>query len=253
MAAPVQEFVRPKGAPMWIVTFTDMISLLLTFFILILTFSSMEEEKMQQATGSLSGAFGVLSDPGRPPRTETQKSLTYKFRKRDENGVTDPSLRPSEVKDAVRGVQDRLKYNVAIETTDLERGVLLDLKSNGDKEIFVLGTSKLNPWATSLLREIATEFRDLPMRICVETHIDSKTPELIGEDPRTLTLEMALSVAALIVKQGFSPERVSASPMGDFYRIASNDKPLDRFRNRRLRIRVLPTWQDEIIREKRER
>lgn len=252
MAAPEQEFERPKGAPMWIVTFTDMISLLLTFFIMILTFSSMEEEKMQQATGSLSGAFGVMSDPGRPPRTETQKSLTYKFRERDREGVSDPSLRPSKVKDAIRKVQDKLKYNVAIETVDLERGMLIDLKSNGDEEIFILGTSKINPWASSLLREIAIMFRDLPMRICVETHIDAKTPELIDEDPRTLTLEMALSAASLIVKQGFAPERVSASPMGDFYPIASNDKPLDRFRNRRLRIRVLPTWQDEIIREKGE-
>lgn len=235
---------------MWIVTFTDMISLLLTFFIMILTFSSMEEEKMQQATGSLSGAFGVMSKPGMPARTEIQSSLTYKFRERDNDGATDPSLRPSKVKEAIKKIQDTVKYNVAIEATDLENGMLVDLKSNGDEEIFALGTSKLNRWAISLIREVAVMFRDLPMRISVETHIDSKTPELIDVDPRTLTLEMAIAVAEQLVKHGFQPERVAAAPMGDFEQIVSNDNPLGRFRNRRLRLRVLPTWEDEITRDR---
>ena len=49
-----------QGAPMWIVTFSDLMSLLLTFFVLLLSFSTISEEKFNQALMSLQGAFGVL-------------------------------------------------------------------------------------------------------------------------------------------------------------------------------------------------
>ncbi len=251
MAVPEAEFVRPKGAPMWIVTFTDMISLLLTFFIMILTFSSMEEEKMQQATGSLSGAFGVMSDAGRPTRRETAASLDYKFRDRDNNGVINPSLRNDQVKEMLKKVQDRNKYNVKMELEDIEGGTLVKVKTRGDEELFRIGSSTLNTRTTMLLKEIARLFRDLPVRMAIEAHIDDLTPEIIDEDPRTLTLAMALSAAAVMVKEGVTPERVAAAPMGNFFPIAGNTTPLDRFKNRRLNIRILPkTWQEEIQKEK---
>ncbi|MEZ4766111.1 MAG: flagellar motor protein MotB [Calditrichia bacterium] len=50
----------PAGAPLWIVTFSDLMSLLLTFFVLLLSFSSIQEVEFQKALGSLKGALGVL-------------------------------------------------------------------------------------------------------------------------------------------------------------------------------------------------
>ncbi|MCB0393885.1 MAG: hypothetical protein KDD25_04970, partial [Bdellovibrionales bacterium] len=47
------------GAPGWIVTFADLMSLLLTFFILLLSFSEMEVTKFKKIAGSLKDAFGV--------------------------------------------------------------------------------------------------------------------------------------------------------------------------------------------------
>ncbi len=49
--------------PGWVMTYGDMMSLLLTFFVLIVSFSSMQESKFQQAANSLKDAFGVLSAP----------------------------------------------------------------------------------------------------------------------------------------------------------------------------------------------
>ncbi|MBN1969557.1 MAG: flagellar motor protein MotB [Candidatus Delongbacteria bacterium] len=48
--------------PGWVTTFGDLMSLLLTFFILLLSFSSIQESKFQDAMGSLQGALGVLSN-----------------------------------------------------------------------------------------------------------------------------------------------------------------------------------------------
>ena len=49
----------PAGAPVWMVTFADLMSLLLTLFVLMLTFAKMDVEKYQQLAGSMKNAFGI--------------------------------------------------------------------------------------------------------------------------------------------------------------------------------------------------
>ena len=252
MAVPEKVFIRPKGAPMWIVTFTDMISLLLTFFIMILTFSSMEEEKLNQVSGALAGAFGVMSKPGMPARTEIASTVRSTARDRDNDGVTDPSMRPAEAKEGLAKIQRKDLYNVKIEVKDIEDGVLVSISPKGDAELFVLGSDRVDTWTKQMVKEIATFFKDFPMRFSVETHIDSNTPEIIGEDPNVLTLAMALSVADILVSEGIPPERIAVAPMGDRYPVADNNDPLGRYKNRRLQIRMIRTWREEIKLEKGE-
>ena len=46
--------------PLWIVTFTDLMSLLLTFFILLLTYSTPKLEKLYELIGTIGGTFGIF-------------------------------------------------------------------------------------------------------------------------------------------------------------------------------------------------
>ncbi len=48
-----------KGAPKWVVTFGDLMSLLLCFFVLLLSFSEMDRQKYKMVAGSMAQAFGV--------------------------------------------------------------------------------------------------------------------------------------------------------------------------------------------------
>ncbi len=48
----------PQGAPAWMATFSDMVTLLLTFFVLLLSFAKTETAKYEAALGSLRNAFG---------------------------------------------------------------------------------------------------------------------------------------------------------------------------------------------------
>ncbi len=63
----------PPGAPMWMVTFADMATLLLCFFVLILSFAEMNVPKFKQISGSMSNAFGVQKDV---PVVEQPKGTT---------------------------------------------------------------------------------------------------------------------------------------------------------------------------------
>lgn len=59
MTAIVEEEEQPAGAPAWLATFADLMSLLLAFFVLLLSFSQMDVEKYKQVAGSMRNAFGV--------------------------------------------------------------------------------------------------------------------------------------------------------------------------------------------------
>ena len=55
-----------EGAPGWMVTFADLMTLLLTFFVLLLSMSTLDSQRVKLALGSLRGALGVLEGGGQP-------------------------------------------------------------------------------------------------------------------------------------------------------------------------------------------
>ncbi|HGY91736.1 MAG TPA: hypothetical protein ENK43_11250 [Planctomycetes bacterium] len=238
----------PQGAPLWIVTFTDMSSLLLTFFILLLTFSSMETEKLQQATGNFAGAFGAITEPGQRSRPDTDTNEARPFRKTDLNGVTDTSQRHDQVDELVKKIQDRKIFNVQITREDTVEGTRIHLVPPGNEEVFFLASDRLKPTSQRVLREIGKMFRTLPVRLVVETHIDTEMGRARrGVSPKDLTLSQALAAARVLQEAGMTPENVGAAPRGDLYPIDDNKTAEGRYKNRRLDILVIPFAKDEIL------
>ena len=58
------------GIPAWVVTFADLMSLLMCFFVLLLSFSEIDAQKFKQIAGELSKAFGVQRDVPRPGNSQ---------------------------------------------------------------------------------------------------------------------------------------------------------------------------------------
>ncbi len=56
--AEEDENVHRRGAPLWVVTFADMVVLLLAFFVLVLSFSTLDESRFRDVTGSLKKSLG---------------------------------------------------------------------------------------------------------------------------------------------------------------------------------------------------
>lgn len=67
------------GAPAWVVTWADLCSLLLTFFILLLSFSEMNVKKYKKAVGSLKEAFGVQTEGAFPNSMSSNRPFQYSF------------------------------------------------------------------------------------------------------------------------------------------------------------------------------
>jgi len=60
--------VETPSTPQWVCTFADMVSLLCTFFILLMTYSTQEKETYAKLRGALLGGFGIIADPKVPDR-----------------------------------------------------------------------------------------------------------------------------------------------------------------------------------------
>ena len=235
----------PKGAPGWIVTFTDMSSLMLTFFILMLTFSSMEKEQLKKAEGSLLGAFGVVEDQRRPKR-DIDKSLAINNLKRDPDGVPDEYLRQDQVDQLKDKVQNRKIFNVKFDNS--AEGTRIRLQPNNGDEIFGLLDDELTLEAETLLKELATMFRSMPYRFVVETHVDNRTWRVKrGMTATEWTLSRGLAAAEALESVGIPAERISVAPKGDFAPLEPNKNgPKARYQNRRIEILMIPDASDPL-------
>jgi hypothetical protein len=84
-----EEKVRYKkvfiGAPMWVVTFGDLMSLLLTFFVLILSFSTMDPVKFKIVRGSLDTALGIQKKISAKSMPKADNMMATEFSRRDFN------------------------------------------------------------------------------------------------------------------------------------------------------------------------
>ena len=130
----------PEGIPAWVMTFADLMSLLLAFFVLLFSFSEMDKNIYKELAGSLKDAFGVQREikaketprginiiarefsPGRPvptPLNEVRQMTT------DESKLhpvfTDPSEQGQENKDKKADEAEDKNYNATIDKELMER------------------------------------------------------------------------------------------------------------------------------------
>lgn len=240
----------PPPAPAWIVTFTDMMSLLLTFFILLLTFTTSETDKFQQMSGSLSGAFGVGSK-STPPKPQVSRALALTNAAKDNMGEKSPPLRLDEIEQVVYKVQDPKVYKTKISIDEVIQGFRLRLEGIDGAEPYALGTSDLSDNMTEVLKELGKFFHKRDCRIVVECHVDSKTWRAGSfESAAAMTTEVAVKSAHVLEQAGIIPEHIGISPRGDAVPIVPNDSATNRAKNRRIEILLLPNAGDPLFDQK---
>jgi len=210
----------------WIMTYADMMSLLLTFFILIVSFSSLQQSKFQQAAQSLKEAFGIL---------QHQESL-IEFR----NPVY-PDIRNE-------SIDDEVYYEMReIEQVILENGLDQDVQVQVQEDgvlfriqapfLFASGQADLKDESRQILQELTVLFRKFPYRIRIEGHTDS-LPINSARYPSNWELSAARAVTVARYFQGLNlpPERIAATGFGEYHPIADNGTAKGREKNRRVEI-----------------
>lgn len=226
-----------KGAPAWIVTFSDIVSLLVTFFIMILTWSTLEIEDFELIRGSLQGALGVVGLTS--DKTAVLRRRQLRTERNERQGAMNPADQP-DVENPYKGLPIRLRRELGeeVDFDALRRGYRLRIAAD---LLFERGSARLTGTSKAALGAIATTLvpRQNPIRL--EGHTDDRfqpTPRY----PSAWDLSVARAAAAaqyLATSCGIAPERISVGGYADTRPALPNISEAQRRRNRRLDILIL--------------
>ena len=227
----------PAGAPLWMCTFADLMSLLMCFFILLLSFSVMDAKKYKQVAGSMKDAFGVQKG-----KMATESVSGMEMISREMPAV--PLQVQLRVAQAVREEIDE----GTIEADYGPDGLTLRVKG---AVAFDSGRARIKPEFKKLLDKLGRVVADMDVMAEVSGHTDN-VPLRKGQSSYSSNWSLSAARAVAVVeywikKFKIKPERLSAVGYADGMPLASNDTPAGRARNRRVEFKIRPKLADMVF------
>ncbi len=219
--------------PEWVVTFGDMMSLLLTFFIMLVSLSEIKEEETYQAlVDSMRQQFGYTKSlesltPGESkPRTSASTVLATTGRAKREDtakgGVPDPA--PQGEKPLVRIIRPGKQTAV------------------GSVVFFEIGTAQMQPDSRRVLDAIALQLQGKPQKIEVRGHTAPETAARTADAAESMDLSYARARAVLeylVKNHGLEPNRFRLTSAGANEPMHAGSDPSGMRSNPRVEIFLL--------------
>ena len=231
----VVEEIKSGEIPSWMVTFSDLSTLLLTFFVLLLSMSSMDDKSLRSIFTNFTSACGILN-----------------FKEMGE------VYRPKDV--LIDGIYQRLKDSLVIKRSDdpvdipvdaeetflKETGgqvVMQDVEGGfklvfGHKLMFESGKAVIKEEMKPILDQVAKFIKASSFQVYIDGHTDN-IPIKGKEFPSntSLSLARAYNVMIYLIKEDdVGSDNLCMTGYGDKHPIASNDTPEGRERNRRVEM-----------------
>ena len=234
----------PECLPEWLAAFGDLMSLLLCFFVLLLSMSSMDAKKVSEAIGSLSGAMSVLEGG---TKTEISKQRIQESTPIQSQDETSDAV--NRIAQAVLDANEMMEkgHGPTISVEEAQEGFKIELPAS---LLFKPGQAKIeNEDALLFLKRVALIIQELPnnLQVGIQGYSDNVPP---GKDSPyvdnwELSTARALSVLKELINDGVDPKRMFAAGYGEYHPIATNATPKGRAKNRRVEIHFYGDRSDE--------
>lgn len=212
------------GAPGWLATFSDLCTLLLTFFILLLSFAKTETAKYEAAIGSLRNAFGgnVLKAgdvmrPGKSPSDaptmidSDMPAKPFPIEFLTAEGLLDKHEVNRESDSQLNQLKKMLADNELGESAnvyEMPESILVRMK---DKIQFQKGSTGIDEINIQVFDHLVKMLREHNWNILVEGHAEAGE----GNDAYTLSSQRALAVSKSLIQRGISADRITTIFYGD--------------------------------------
>ncbi|MDH5518615.1 MAG: MotB family protein [Gammaproteobacteria bacterium] len=271
----IEKKCPPGGAPAWMATFADLMSLLLCFFVLLLSFSEMDALKFKQLAGSMRDSFGVQErlkaqqipkgtsviamhfSPGKPvpvkielvvQEASTQTKITSKFTEAQSKNQKSVQLAQSQVvtdaqkkqQEAIKRIQSSLKQEIkkgTIEVIGKNQEIIIRINEKGS---FPSGSAKLNKGFGKIMKKISYLTKTIPGDIVISGHTDNvPIYTYLFRSNWELSSSRSVSVLKSILQyQKIDPKRLSVAGHADTIPLSSNKTAAGRAKNRRVEIKI---------------
>lgn len=251
-----------SGSPAWMSTFSDLMNLLLCFFVLLFAMSDVNAQKFQEVAASLSASFSVLpqggsalsddgilvgsgasqlnalsdyyNNMGLNTDGDMDQETEEAYKEVEKEGMSESEKMAEQIENNLESE----KISSQVEVTATSKYVVLNLSGG---LLFDSGKAELKADAIDLIDQVADSIKAYDDNtISIEGHTDN-VPISNSKYPNNmrLSLDRSYSVFDYFVNtKGFDETSLSASGRGDALPIASNATPEGRAQNRRVEIKI---------------
>jgi chemotaxis protein MotB len=238
----------------WLLTYSDMITLLMALFMVLFSISSVNTSKFESLQRAMQDAFsgrilsggksiqqtGSDTNSGRPAATPPIPAIQAITQQLDAAKQSKAAARENEDFKALKQKIDAYAkdHNISskLETTVARRGLVIRLLT--DKVLYDSGSASLNPASTPLLDRIASLLRtEFDHPIVVEGHTDDQGIAS-SQFPTNWELSSARATAVVrfFIRDHVAAGRLAASGYGAMHPLTTNATAAGRARNRRVEI-----------------
>lgn len=234
------------GSPAWMTTYGDMVTLLLTFFVLLYSFSSIDLQRFHEVMSAIQHSFmgrtGILMGSTEFGDAEGERIDVAELSREPERGLSEQELallealtELEETYEKVRAFLQRAGMEEEIMLRLEERGIVMELP---EKILFDTGRAEIKEEFFPVLDLLAELLSALPNQIIVEGHTDNvPIRTFLYPSNWELSVARAVSVARYLVEvHNLEPRRFMATGYGEYHPIDTNETPEGRARNRRVSI-----------------
>jgi len=277
--------VCEEGLPPWLATFADLMSLLMCFFVLLLSFAEMDVLKYKQVAGAMKMAFGVQRDviateipkgtsviaqqysPGKPievtpleimreQTTDTSKTnldFTDSKTQNDQSVAEAEAIAAEQAEKMAQEEAEELKDELAdaiekglIEVEAFADRVLIRIREKGS---FGSGKANLKPEFEPTLLQVAQVLNQRDGQFIISGHTDDIPIETKQfRSNWDLSAKRAATVVHFFIQHGdIDPERMEIRAHSDNQPLVPNDSWENRAQNRRVEISVLHGNTESIM------
>ncbi|MDN5351454.1 MAG: chemotaxis protein MotB [Clostridiales bacterium] len=228
-----------QGAPEWMNTYGDMVTLLMCFFVLLFAFSSIDAQKFTAVMESFQGSAGILSGG------QSLSDAPFVFDAMPEDQTSSQQVielkKLEQIKEQVEDYLEKNNMQAQVELQLEDQGLIIRFKDN---VLFDPGSAVIKSGSYQILDflgELLNSEDLINEEIRIEGHTDNvPINTLLYPSNWELSTHRATNVVRYFIENaGFSPLRLSAAGYSEYHPIASNDTAEGRAANRRVDIVVI--------------
>lgn len=210
----------------WLLTYADMITLLLALFIILFSISTINKVKLQRLVHDLSGGFNSIDAINNPPEGGGLEKAQPSEELKQEEQILQTYI-----------IQKHLQQQVKEHMTN--QGLVISLLT--DKALYDSGSAQLRPQTIGLLEQIGAILRKTQPEIIVKGYTDNE-PINTAEYPTNWELSAARAdgvVRFLVEHEHLDPSKASLEGYGEWHPSHTNGDPAGRQLNRRVDIVII--------------
>ena len=231
----------------WLTTFNDLVTLLMVFFVLLFSMSSINTDRIKDIQYALQSGLGILKEGQMSSVSvkDTQPIDDMSHISTQAEGVETQNRTDQHGGSDIPELQS-LESELGIRVTPTTQGARLSFE---DRVLFDFGKAAINPKGFPFLDKIAATLKKMSYTVRVEGHTDN-VPIHTKQFPSNWELSIARAVNVVkyfIAVNRVDPKRLSAVGYGEIKPLVPNDTPAHRTANRRVEIILVTEGKKENV------